>query len=179
MSLMDDPEELLDLVDKNDQVIGVIVREDIPKLLSGDLAGMVRAISVFIMNDAGKLWVPTRGPHKKIAPNGLDFSAGEHVMSGESYTQAAVRGMREELGLNVAEADLGYIGTVSNEPVGLPYFNALFVYHDNRVPDYNKDDFVSFSWLTPAEVLAQLARGVPAKKDMKLTLELLQQHKQG
>ncbi len=171
---MDDPQERLDLVDENDQVIGTILREEIPSLLSGDKVGMVRSSSVFIVNDEGKLWVPKRGPHKKIAPNGLDFSAGEHVMAGESYAQAAVRGMQEELGVTVLEKDLQHIGTVSNKPVGLPYFNALYIFQSNAIPDYNKDDFVSFAWMSPEELQTHLETGSPAKLDMKSALGLLQ-----
>lgn len=169
---MDEPEELLDLVDDNDTPIGTIHREDIPKLMDGTKTGMVRAANVFIVNDAGKFWIPKRGPHKKIAPNGLDFSAGEHVMAGESYEQAAVRGMQEELGMRVSRNDLEYIGIVSNKPAGLPYFSALYIYRGNDVPQYNKDDFVSFRWLDPQALLKQLDAGVPAKKDMKLAVAL-------
>lgn len=171
---MDDPQEMLDLVDENDQVIGTVLREEIPSLMIGDKVGMVRSSSVFIVNYEGKLWVPKRGPHKKIAPNGFDFSAGEHVMSGESYAQAAVRGMKEELGITASEQDLRHIGTVSNKPVGLPYFNALYIFQSNAIPDYNKDDFVSFAWMSPEELQAQLDEGSPAKLDMKPALELLQ-----
>lgn len=175
ITAMDDPDELLDLVDENDHPIGTIVREDISRLLTGETMGMVRSASVFIMNDEGKLWVPKRAPHKKIAPNGFDFSAGEHVMAGETYVQAAVRGLQEELHLTISADQLAPLGIISNRPVGLPYFNAIFLYQANDIPAYNKEDFVSFVWLTPAALLAQLKSGVLAKKDMQSAVALLVQ----
>ncbi|HSX31357.1 MAG TPA: NUDIX domain-containing protein [Candidatus Saccharimonadales bacterium] len=36
---------------------------------------------------------------KKIMPGDWDITVGEHVMAGESYLDAAVRGLSEELGL--------------------------------------------------------------------------------
>lgn len=172
-SAMDDPQEILDLVDENDQPIGTIRRDEVPALISGAKTGMVRSSSVFIMNDAGKLWIPKRTAHKKIAPNGFDFSVGEHVVAGETYIQAAVRGLKEELRIEADEGSLQYIGKISNKTVGLPYFNALYLFHSNVAPDYNKDDFVSYKWLMPSELLDLLEKGVPAKKDMKLSVELL------
>jgi isopentenyldiphosphate isomerase len=179
MFATDEPDELLDLVDEADRVIGTIRRGDIMAQYQRGEPGFVRAANAFIVNSKGQLWVPTRSPHKHTAPNGLDYSAGEHVASGETYLQAAIRGFREEAGMEVREQDLEYVGKILLTSVGLPYFSAVYLYRGDHVPDYSKEDFVSYEWLTPEELLKKLQTGVPAKKDMVPTLELLQIHQSG
>ncbi|HSW98777.1 MAG TPA: NUDIX domain-containing protein [Candidatus Saccharimonadales bacterium] len=172
MALSDEPEELLDLVDSHDIVVGTVVREEVARLGMA-LPGMVRASNVFIVDGRGRLWVPRRSPHKKSAPNGLDYSAGEHVQAGETYAQAIIRGMKEELNLDAGEPQLELLAKISNAPVGLPYFNTIYLYRSDDVPHYNTNDFVSYEWLTPAELQAKLAAGEPAKKDMELAVAAL------
>ena len=172
MSLMDEPGEMLDLVNDRDEVISAIVREDVMQLVAGS-PGFVRAANVFIMNDQEELWVPRRASWKKIAPNGLDFSAGEHVQSGETYEAAALRGCQEELGLTVTPSDLAYVGKITPSQSGVPYFESLFIYHANQVPQYKKTDFVGFEWLKAAALRERLQAGEPAKKGLMPSLKLL------
>ena len=180
MPLTDQPDEVLDLVDDQDRVIGTVTREEVGRTLLA-LPGYVRAADAFIVNDRGELFVPRRSSHKKLAPGGLDFSAGEHVGAGETYVQAMVRGFEEELGLRITAADLIHIGTLDLKKLGLiPYFDAIFIYRTNEVPDYNKDDFVSHEWLPVAELLQRLRAGESAKVNMSPALELfLQTNKLG
>jgi isopentenyldiphosphate isomerase len=172
MALSDEPKELLDLVDEHDVVVGTVTREEVAAQLM-HLPGLVRSCNLFIMNAQGKYWIPRRSPNKKIAPNGLDYSAGEHVGAGETYIHAMLRGMREELNLQVTEDQLEHIAKFSNAPVGVPYFNDLYRYHSDAVPHYNTEDFISWEWLTLEELKAKLDAGEPAKRDMVLAVDLL------
>lgn len=47
-----------------------------------------------------------RSERKKVGGGLWDVSVAEHLSAGESYQRAAVRGMREELGLTVKEEEL-------------------------------------------------------------------------
>jgi 8-oxo-dGTP pyrophosphatase MutT (NUDIX family) len=171
MPLMDDSEEVLDLVDKSDQKISTILREDVLKIMDGT-AGFVRAADGFVVNSNGEVWVPRRMAHKKIAPNGLDFSAGEHVGAGESYEAAMVRGFKEELGLHLVPEDLEYVGKLSPQP-GVPYFESVFVYRADEVPHYSREDFASWEWLKPEVLRERLLAGETAKKGLLPALDLL------
>ncbi len=169
---MDDPTELLDLVDQHDQPIGTIVREDIYKIIDGTIHGYVRAAGGFVMNRQGKVWIPRRRPEKKICPNALDFSADEHVGAGETYAQAIVRGTAEELGLQITESDIELLGT--NQPAHkLPYFHGIFLIRANDVPQYSKKDFGSFEWLTPQELHHRIKTGELVKDSLPPAVELL------
>lgn len=163
-------DELLDIVNADDQVIGTIMRSEYARLVSENL-GYVRAIDVFIVNDQGQLWIPKRPPHKKIAPNGLDYSCGGHVSSGEDYSTSALREIEEELNLQLKESDLEFIQKFRNDD--LHYYRAVYLYRSNETPDYNPDDFVSAEWMTPKELLAKLEAGVPAKTSIHETVTAL------
>ena len=150
-------DELLDLVDKNDNVIGTIWRSK-SNSLSETKAGFIRAATALIQNDKGDLWIPRRTADKRIAPNGLDSSMQEHIGSGESYLEATIRGFKEELNLDVVEDQLEYIGTVSPDDE-LYYFVALYILKSNDVPEYNPKDFVGYEWIKPDELIKRLENG--------------------
>ena len=170
---MDEPDEQLDLVDANDQPIGVISREEVLQL-EADGRGFTRAVGVFIINSRGELWVPRRGQHKKIAPGGLDFSAGEHVHRGEPYHDAAVRGLQEELRIQPDQAKLSLTGKLPPF-AGIPYFHEIFLYHSNEIPTYNRNDYDSYEWLTPSVLAARLEAGEPAKEVLLPSVQLIVQ----
>ena len=77
---MDD--EILDLVDRDDNVIGTINRMDYDRMVAENL-GYLRAVHLFILNSRGQIFVPIRTADKTVAPNGCDYSAGGHVGTGE------------------------------------------------------------------------------------------------
>jgi isopentenyl-diphosphate delta-isomerase len=167
-----DYEEVLDLVDENDQVVGTILHSEV--FDEANLQGRyLRASNLFIINSEGKLWVPKRLATKKLAPNGLDYSAGEHVGSGESYVDAAVRGAAEELNLHIEPEDLELMFKTSPDPKVAPYFDTNFLYRSDDVPAYSPDDFQSWAWMSPEELLQQLDSGTPAKKSLRPAVALL------
>lgn len=177
---MDEPEELLDLVDTQDNSIGSITRGEVPFLEQRGI-GFTRAVGAFLINSQNELWIPRRGTHKKIAPGGLDFSAGEHVGHNEPYEAAALRGLKEELDIDAAPEKLRLIGTVPPFP-GMPYFHQIFSYPSDTVPDFNQQDYDSYEWLSPKEAVARLEAGTPAKEILLPAVQLVAQylaHKEG
>jgi 8-oxo-dGTP pyrophosphatase MutT (NUDIX family) len=163
-------DELLDLVNSNDEPIGTIWRSQYDKLVEEKL-GYIRAAEMLIQNDKGQLWIPKRTAHKRVAPNGLDYSMGGHVSSGETYLQSALREIKEELSLELTENDLIFIKKFT--PLDLPYFRVLYVYKSNDTPRYSTNDFASAEWLTPQELILKLDAGVPAKVNMRETVSVL------
>ncbi|MEO6513718.1 MAG: NUDIX domain-containing protein [Candidatus Saccharimonadales bacterium] len=164
---MSEVEEILDLVNENDEVIGTIPRSEYHRIEAEKL-GYIRGVELFIRNDKGQLWVPRRTLGKRIAPGGLDYSMGGHIESGESYEAAALREIKEELNLDLNEDDLEFIKKFG--PGTIPYFRKLYLYKSNIVPDYNPDDYTEYYWLTPAELLARLDAGDIAKQSLRETV---------
>jgi 8-oxo-dGTP pyrophosphatase MutT (NUDIX family) len=165
--------ELLDIVNENDEVIGTILRSNYDELVEKKL-GYIRAVEMFIQNDEGKLWVPTRTADQKIAPNGLDYSMGGHVESGEDYAESALREIEEELNLTIDPEKLEFV--TKFRPSLIPYFRSFYIYRSNETPEYNPNDFVGAEWLTPEEILQKLDSGVPAKTSLRETVESLITH---
>ena len=163
-------DELLDLVDANDQVIGTIMRSEYPRLISENL-GYIRASDMFILNSQGELWVPKRTPNKEIAPNGLDYSCGGHVGSGETYLESAVREIVEELNLELQPDQLIPIEKLRADDI--KYFRQIYLYETDTEPTFNPEDFVSAEWLTPKALLTKIESGVPAKKGFPETIEAI------
>lgn len=90
--------ELLDVVDTEDKVIEQKSRTDVHQF------GLWhRGAHVFLFTTDGKLLVQKRSADRSSSPSKLDCSVSEHVKAGESYHAAAIRGMKEELGLDEIE----------------------------------------------------------------------------
>lgn len=87
-------DELLDIVDENDEVVGQARRGEA-------YARRLRHRCVFILaRDAdGRIFVHRRAARKLIFPSRYDMFVGGVVGVGESYDQAALREAEEELGV--------------------------------------------------------------------------------
>ena len=88
------PDELFDIIDENDHVIGQEMRSIVHQ------RGLWhRGAHVLLFTSDNKLIVQQRSKTKSQSPLTLDCSVSEHVQAGETYHQAASRGLKEELGL--------------------------------------------------------------------------------
>lgn len=162
-------DEILDIVDENDEVIGQVHRDKMGEVGSG----YFRASELLIINDEGLLWIPRRQPHKRIAPGGLDFSTGGHVSSGDDYEETLRREVKEELNLDLQEDKLQFLNKFSPVPGYPPYFRAVYLYRSNDVPEYNHEDFSGYEWIDPDALLRKLEAGEPAKQNLAHTIEYL------
>lgn len=91
-------DELLDIVNDDDEVIDQAMRSSVHQ------CGLQhRGVHVFLFTREGKLLVHQRSAQRAQYPSVWDCSVSEHVKAGESYREAAVRGMFEELGVRGIE----------------------------------------------------------------------------
>ncbi len=162
-------DELLDVVNECDEVIGQQLRSQIYCQKSCNF----RVVNLFIRNDQGALWIPLRAAHKRIFPLSLDASMGGHVSAGESYEKALERELMEELRIDSRLFEPKEIGRMTPHEHGVSAFMKVFLIESNHVPDYNKNDFISFSWLKPKDLLEQLDRGVKCKDDLPRMVKYL------
>ncbi len=93
--------KFVELVDKNDKVIGKVLRVGIHHRKE-----LHRAVHVWIFNREGKLFLQKRPLAMQMWPGFWDSSCGEHVELGESYEQTALRGVKEELNLSGLEFEM-------------------------------------------------------------------------
>jgi len=91
-------DELLDIVNDKDFVTRQEMRSTVHKL------GLQhRGVHVFLFTRDGKMLVQKRSADRAASPSALDCSVSEHVKAGESYLNAAMRGMKEEMGVDGIE----------------------------------------------------------------------------
>ena len=93
--------EYFDWVDRHDQVIGVTSRED-----AHQLNLFHRAVHLYARGEKGGLILQKRSLSKDLEPGRWTVSCSGHVDRGESYEEAAVREMNEELGVSIVSSDL-------------------------------------------------------------------------
>ncbi len=87
-------DELLDVVNDEDEVIGQEMRSTVHQ------KGLQhRGVHVFLFSDDGKMLIQKRSADRASSPSMLDCSVSEHVKAGEGYLEAAMRGMKEEMGV--------------------------------------------------------------------------------
>jgi isopentenyldiphosphate isomerase len=154
-------DEYLDLVDVNDKVVGKKLRSEVyaEKLTN------FRVVNAFVINSEGRLWIPRRGPNKRIFPLCLDMSMGGHVESGEEYDTSFKRELAEELRIDADVTPWKVLGNLTSED-GVSAFMRVYEIQYDAVPDFNTDDFVEYWWMTPEEVLEKIEGGEAAKGDL-------------
>ncbi len=92
-------EEIFDVVDEHDAVIGRETRRCVHQL------GLKhRAVHVLVFNARGDLFLQKRSMLKDNWPGVWDSSSSGHVDAGEDYDACAVRELREELGWTIDSA---------------------------------------------------------------------------
>ena|SRR5438067_1572423 len=89
-------EEIFDVVDERDQVVGRASRNEVHR------DGLMhRATHVLVFNARGEVFLQKRSQIKDRQPGLWDSSASGHLDSGEQYDACAVRELHEELGLQL------------------------------------------------------------------------------
>ena len=95
-------EERVDVVDAKDRVVGAsTVRECLQRGL------LHRAVAILVSRSDGRVILQQRSKDDSWHPGRWTLSCTGHVRKGEPYREAAVRELREEIGVS---ADLSLVG---------------------------------------------------------------------
>lgn len=91
-------DELLDVVDAQDRVIGTARRGEVYR------QGLThRCVFILVRDPQGRIFTHRRTDSKLFAPGAYDCFVGGVVGAGETYASAAVREAEEELGVSGVE----------------------------------------------------------------------------
>ncbi len=146
----DNPDELFDLVDEQDQVIGQTRRGDAHR----NPALLHRSVQVMVFDGAGRALLQRRSARKDLFPGYYCASASGHVIAGDDYTATAQRELAEEMGVATALTLLGK--TLVRSAVETEMTALFLARHDGpfHFDPVETDGGEFFSW---AETLAMRA----------------------
>jgi 16S rRNA (adenine1518-N6/adenine1519-N6)-dimethyltransferase len=138
--------EIFDVVDDQDQVIGKAPRKEVhAKNLNH------RAVHILIFNSKNEFLLQLRRPDKDKYPNCWDTSSAGHVDSGEGYEQAAIRELKEELGIDVSKLDeIDYLPT--SEETGFEFIRVYKLIHDGPFQP-QESEISELRWVSPSKLV--------------------------
>jgi isopentenyldiphosphate isomerase len=100
-------------------------------------AGLEQAcVYVAIVNSAGEIYIQHRAETKRLWPHRKTISASGHVDPGETFEQAAVREVKEELGIDLDLRDLHLIGWFT----GASHAGPVYEVRSDETPIPNPDE---------------------------------------
>lgn len=140
------PDEIFDIVDETDTVIGHAARREVHTR-----GWRHRAVHVLVFNRAGELFLQKRALSKDTAPGAWDSSASGHVDAGEGYDACAVRELREEIGLRVERPPARWLRLGACEATGQEF---VWVYRVAAEGPFHlhPEEIERGAWFTAAEV---------------------------
>lgn len=148
-------EEIFDIVDEDDRVVGQAPRSRVHAEWLRH-----RAVHVLVSDRAGRIYLQKRAETKDNHPGVWDSSCSGHVGQGETYADAAVRELAEELGIATDPPPREIIAIRASEESGHEFVRVYTASHEGPVhPD--PVEISEGRWLAPAEV----DRWVTAKPD--------------
>jgi isopentenyl-diphosphate delta-isomerase type 1 len=145
------PEELFDIVNEDDEVIG-----QQPRSVVHAKGLRHRAAHVLVFNTDGKVFLQLRSISKDNNPGVWDSACSGHVDAGESYADAATRELMEEIGLLVETPLEPLFKIDACEDTGQEF---VWVYQTQSEGPFtlNTDEIDAGRWLSPEDVTKAVA----------------------
>lgn len=149
-------DEIFDVVNERDEVIGQLPRKEVHR------QGLKhRAVHVLIFNDRGELFLQKRSLKKDNHPGVWDSSASGHVDTGENYDACALREVQEELGVRLACAPARILRIAACEETGQEF---VWVYRCEHGGPFqlHPEEIESGGWFAP-EFISRWINESPAE----------------
>ncbi|MEI5521550.1 NUDIX domain-containing protein [Streptomyces brasiliscabiei] len=144
-------EEILDIVDENDQVIGQAPRGEVYA------RGMRhRAVFVLVRDEGGRVFVHRRTATKLVFPSLYDMFVGGVVGAGESYDDAALREAEEELGVSGLSRPEPLFKFLYDDGAGGSWWSAVYEVRCELPVSPQVEEVAWHDFLTEAEVQRRL-----------------------
>lgn len=109
---MSNPLEMLEIVDENDNIIGLETKK---KIHEDEL--LHRDIHIWFITPSGEIVFQHRSKNKKLLPDKLDATVGGHVELNDSYEKTAIKECLEETGVNIDVNKLVFLIKMKNSAV--------------------------------------------------------------
>ena len=146
--------ELLDIYDAAHEKTGRVIERD-GEVLEGERLLLVH---VCLFNSRGEMLIQRRSENKDRYPGCWDVSAGGFVSSGEDSRQAVLREAKEELGLELEDADFRFLLC---EPFSYVLDDFYLAFSDTAAEDmhFQQEEVSELKWAGREEVFQMLSNG--------------------
>ncbi len=166
--------EYLDIVNENDEVIGRNTRKYVH-----DNYLIHRDIHILIENSKGNVLLQKRSLKKKDRPGQWDSTVGEHVLSGENYDAAAIRGAKEEVGVDIPLLALEKVCDYKSYNKRQKTNRRLFIlYLEGPFNDFDREEVECLEWWDFKKIETEIQKGdLLFIKGFKLSFEKYMKYK--
>ncbi|MFD4528040.1 NUDIX hydrolase [Streptomyces sp. NPDC058470] len=149
---MNAADEILDIVDENDQVIGQSPRGEVYAL------GLRhRAVFIQARDAEGRIFVHRRTPTKLVFPSLYDMFVGGVVGAGETYEDAALREAEEELGVSGLPRPVPLFKFLYDNGAGQTWWSSVYEVRCELPVDPQVEEVAWYDFLPEEEVERHLA----------------------
>lgn len=146
-------DEILDLVDENDNIIGEVKRS----VANGDPRFIHREVGITIIDEQDRVLFNKRSQNKKHQPSWWT-TVGGHIGKGEEPLVAAHRELKEEMGF---DTKLVFIGKFLRRLANETHFSYKYLarYTDQKII-FNPDEMDEVRFFTEKEIDEGLQSGI-------------------
>lgn len=157
MDKANSPEEMIDVVNDQDEVVGQASRKEIHEQFL-----LHRGIEIWLYDDMNRLLIQQRSAKKKKHPLHWTRSVGGHVPAGMHPDDAALKELREELGLTLP---LTFVRKELRKTKKSNRFRYVYVGKYNGEPiTINQDEVEQVKFVNKEELEQMLAQGADIGK---------------
>ena len=161
--------ELIEIVDENGDFTGQIMDKE----EAHDKNLLHNEVGIFIINDDGKVLLQKRSANKRFAPNKWGLCAG-HVDAYETLEDAAIREIKEEVGLDVSYEELIPYGereiTISDSNSHITYF--YYVKCNKKEDEFiiQEEELSEVKWFNIDEIITMIKDEKTSFKENRIKL---------
>ena len=162
--------EILDIYDDNGNLTGKQIERNNNKIYLGPNEH-VAIVIIFIENSEGKFLMQKASKQK----DGLYAATGGHVCSGETPKKTIIREVNEEIGIDITNDNIIYLGNVI---LGTPIRHMFYLQKDIDLEDIKiqKEEVEEVCYLT-YEQIEELIQKELLRPSNKLVLERVIEYK--
>ena len=161
--------ELIEIVDENGNFTGQVVDKE----EAHDKNLLHNEVGIFIINDKREVLLQKRSANKRFSPNKWGLCAG-HVDAYESLETAALREIKEEVGLDLSPKELIPYGereiNISDSNSHITYF--YYVICNKKAEEFviQEEELSEVKWFNIDEIIIMIKDGKTSFKENRISL---------
>ena len=139
-------EEIFDVVNRYDRVIGRLPRSVVHRLRLNH-----RSVHGLVIDTSNRIFLQLRSPHKDCDPGLWDTSVAGHLEAGETYDRAIIRETAEELGIRLNATPMKLFKLPASKLTGYE-FCWVYMIRDGGPIRLDRSEAVGGKWFTAEQL---------------------------